>query len=130
MSDRRPWCQWCQDWTDHEDRHCKRPSLSDVVGERDNLRAEVERLTAERDKAMTQRDALFHECEAMRQKTPPCIDCDTLRAERDRTEAALRDLSSHLRIVAGGMMEMSTTVRLMRDRGLWRDETKEDKTNG
>lgn len=63
----------------------------DLFGEKDRL---IERLTAERDKAMTQRDALFHECEAMRQKTPPCIDCDRLKAEvgayrrRDRVRVA------------------------------------------
>lgn len=103
--------EWCQ--TLHPDHRANR--------ELRDLRAEVERLTAERDKAMTQRDALFHECEAMRQKTPPCIDCDRLKAERDRTEAALRELSAWTRF--------RPTHDKLRTLGLWRDEPKEDKTD-
>lgn len=88
-----------------------------------NAKSEIERLTAERDKAMTQRDALFHECEAMRQKTPPCIDCDRLKAERDRTEAALREFCEW----NDGSQPNDYKLREL---GLWRDEPKEDQTDG
>jgi len=58
-------------------------ALTAAYLERAEAEEERDALRAKLDKAETQRDALFHECEALRKQTPPCIDCDRLRAKLD-----------------------------------------------
>lgn len=63
---------------------------------------------------------------------PVCKEVVALRAKLDETEAALRDLTKHMKVVIPSEIarSMSTTVFLMKERGLWRDPQPKEESDG